>query len=271
MSAQNQVVSSNVHSTDSAPSANVSSSVQMTDPQNSGSSAGTSAVPNAGTSTSTNPSSSGDVRGSQPTEYNRVRVYDPFTEFDEFFGRRGFQNNRLVPSLFIPSLPMISTRSMFPNMWRLLDTWGSDFDLQSDFNRFSDLVERHSDDKGRSVSISSDLANSFDTDFVEKDGSFVLETSFPKEMIDHLKIREKKGHLLLSADQIVEKDDSKDGYVSKSRTSSSIRRTLRLPKHSVPNTATAKYDNGKLTISVTKDPATKTITHRDVQIDVTKN
>jgi HSP20 family molecular chaperone IbpA len=97
--------------------------------------------------------------------------------------------------------------------------------------------------------------NSFKSnEFIERNGEYVCEIDISKNIIDFVKIKEKNGGIHISAEMkmISDNSDPKSGVVSKSSSVQSFSKYIQLPFDATKNTAVAKYANGKLIITVTK-------------------
>jgi hypothetical protein len=112
--------------------------------------------------------------------------------------------------------------------------------------------ERYTRDKSRK--------NSY---FVEKDGKYVCEIDFPKELVDGVKIIEKDNMINITASKRISddpSDDDQNNHRHKRYHTQSISNLLHLPKYCVKDSAIAKYNNnGKLVIIMDKMTSTDNI------------
>lgn len=88
--------------------------------------------------------------------------------------------------------------------------------------------------------------------FIEKSNEFVCEFEIPRDMIETIKITEKDDKISISGNHIIERDESSNGTINKSRSVSSFNHVLNIPTNGVKNSAIAKYVDGKLEIHIQK-------------------
>ena len=88
--------------------------------------------------------------------------------------------------------------------------------------------------------------------FVEEGNNYSLKLDVPASALDAIKISEKNGFINVSAKIETIIDDSKENYVSKSRSLRSFRNSFKLPENADRNSVVAKHENGVLNITVQK-------------------
>lgn len=110
-------------------------------------------------------------------------------------------------------------------------------------------------------SLRDDISELSSTGFVEKDGEYVCALNIPEDMIKFVKVSERDGRIMISAERVVEHDDSEEGLTKKNHSTSSFQQILRLPRDAVRDSATAKYSSSKLEIHVKRE------TGRSVEVE----
>lgn len=122
-------------------------------------------------------------------------------------------------------------------------------------NSQNELISRDMNKSSRVVPISgveTKVIPYMPSDFIEKDDEYICEISIPKEMIEHISVIEKDNRVMIKGKSEVNIDDSKDGYVHKSRSVKTFQRYLSLPSNAVKDSTIATYSGGKLTLKVQK-------------------
>ncbi len=103
-------------------------------------------------------------------------------------------------------------------------------------------------------------------DVRESDDAVIVEAAIPGFKPEEVSVRYEDGSLVLSG---AHKDDSgdeagigedQDGYAVRERRAGRFHRRVRLPVRTTTENATARYENGVLTIQVPKAPEAKSAT-----------
>lgn len=128
------------------------------------------------------------------------------------------------------------------------------------FDRFSNMIDDFFND-----SLPSKLMTSnFKIDIKEQDNQFLIEAELPGFSRDQIKLDVENGLLTISAEKSDSNEETKDNYVHRERTMSSMTRRIALGEVD-EDQLKAKLDNGILEVTVPKKA--KVETKRTIEIE----
>ncbi len=91
-------------------------------------------------------------------------------------------------------------------------------------------------------------------DVVETDDSFVVTADLPGYEKSDIDVRLSGSTLVVSAERSAEEEEAEEGsYVRRERTRESVTRSVRLSERVDPSSTNASYNNGVLTVTLSKE------------------
>lgn len=118
----------------------------------------------------------------------------------------------------------------------------------NDFLNFEDFFPR---DFGKTIGVDKAL-NSPSINIVEIDNGFKLEVAAPGLAKEDFNVILDEDHLIISAEQKIENEETKDKYTRREFNYSTFKRSFRLPENINRDEISAKYENGVLNITLIK-------------------
>ena len=94
-------------------------------------------------------------------------------------------------------------------------------------------------------------------DVRELDDRYVLEAELPGMTQKDIDVKVEDNLLTISSAKTEEKEEKKNGYIMRERSSSSFRRSFVLPKDADPQKIDAHFKNGLLSLELHKTPESK--------------
>lgn len=105
-------------------------------------------------------------------------------------------------------------------------------------------------DTGRG--LASDFTGTLPVDIQEEDGEYILTADLPGVEKEEINITGDESKVEISAESKAEMKEENEKYIRRERTSRSFRRTVAWPQPVDPETISAEYEEGVLTITAEK-------------------
>jgi HSP20 family protein len=124
-------------------------------------------------------------------------------------------------------------------------------EMEELFDRMSSQFEEITGSEAPVVSVPS-AGETVDVDLLERDDEYEVTVDLPGFEPDDVDVDVTEQMLQVAAEYEETEEDAEDNYLTRERRAESIRRSVRLPTAIDPDGATARMQNGVLTVTLPK-------------------